>query len=599
MKTSIAAFGAVVALGAFAHVYDGMYFDLKCRGDVDGNGRLDLDEVVNAMAVGSSAGGASIYGNSNPNPSTHELIGFTEETEWRFFYNDPSPVRKAIRLPQSYYRDNENNCNCLYKDAVVFSVPAATAPCTEGRTMFVRFYWEGWPYPGNLVNESIIASDSWSYNGKAGYALSLSPYGDDMALQVWLADKNNKVKRNTSIAIISSNKWYDVAIRLDTNGEKTTARTCFGGGGNLDHWDGTDQFSVPLVADGAGRLVIGAENYDTSKYGVCILGKQGPKVFKGKIAELKIWNRSLSDAELEAVFRNETGVSAMAGVVNGSSDEFGADPVDVFDPWTMDWGRMRKELTAEHPSLFMKTAFRPEEEGLGKSFILTPVIGGATSCKVKFLVNGHSVVDTTLFDGVEKTIHIRKQDWKADADGNVSMELRRTDDLSGTLGIDALMFGGSWQLGKQDGNYDDFAYESGRDAFANYFIGDTNTLHHLRRATFEVGGSSLKTNIVLNFYCPASMKDLDSKFSVQLLNKANPTTTPVPFVFRVNGGLTFERSLAKWDSATMEIPAGTFRAGLNTISVEHHAEQANTWAGMDFYRLQFKCPGPGLVLVVK
>jgi hypothetical protein len=268
----------------------------------------------------------------------------------------------------------------------------------------------------------------------------------------------------------------------------------------------------------------------------------------------------------------------------------------------MEWGSMRKELTAEHPSLKIETSFRPEEAEIGKAFLITPVLSGVASCDVELLVNGKSVAAATLTDGVEMPLRIRNRNWKADANGKVNLELRRKGDLSGKLGIDAFSLGGSWQLGVQDGSYNDFCVETGVDAvdaFANYFIGDADTTNHLRRATYEVGNSNAKTNIVLNFYCPAAMRNVESVLTVRLANKANPTATAVPFVFTVNRELTFNRSLAKGDSATMVIPEGTLNAGYNFISVEHHAEGTDVWAGMDFYRLQFQDPLNGMKLLIR
>lgn len=597
VKRLIVTLALAMALDASARMSDGMYFDLKCQGDANGNGRMDMSEAINALAVGADGGGAAIHGNPADNPSSHEPICFTEETAWRAFYHMSSPVRTALRLPQSYYESDDYVYH--YQDSVVFANAKAAEACDHGRTLFVRFYWEGHAYPGKPSRQAVIVSDSWSYSGENGYALTLAPYGSDTGLMVWVGRKNNFIKRGSSIALISSNQWYDVVIRLDTSGATTAVRATFGIMGHQDVWGGTALFQQDLVPKPDGQLVIGAENIDSGTVRFPASDANSPNVFKGRIAELKVWNRSLSDDELGAVFRNISGESVTVGVVNGSSDEFGTAPVEVFDPQTMELGQMRKELTAEHPSLKLSMEFPCEEEEIGKTLLVTPVLGDVEHCDVELLVNGSPVAEARLTDGVETPLHIRNRRWKAGADGKVQLELRRTGDLSGTLGIDALSLGGSWQLGLQDNSWTDFAWEEERDAFDDYFVGDSDMTNHLRRAAYEVGGSSSKTRISINFHCPASMKDFKSELTVRLLNKAGQASEAIPYTFTVNSEHTFSYSLAKYDSVTLEIPPGTFKAGYNSITVEHHAAASGTWAGMDFYRLEFDCPRPGMVVSVR
>ncbi|MBQ9741414.1 MAG: hypothetical protein IJV91_10830, partial [Kiritimatiellae bacterium] len=187
-KEMAVALVAVFALNVSARVSDGMYFDLKCLGDTNGNGRLDLNEAVNAMAVGAAGGGASIYGNPANNPARHELIGFTEETAWRKFYIRASPVRNALRILQSYYLSDDGLSIYAYQDAVVFTNSGATTSCSNGRTLFIRFYWEGKSYPEvSASQQAVIVSDSWNWGNAKGYALSLSQRSDGtFGLQVWV-----------------------------------------------------------------------------------------------------------------------------------------------------------------------------------------------------------------------------------------------------------------------------------------------------------------------------------------------------------------------------------------------------------------------------
>lgn len=81
-KKLIVAFVALLALSVSARESDGLYFDLKCLGDANDNGRLDLNEAVNAMAVGVAGGGASIYGNPANNPVDDDQFLLRPNAEW-------------------------------------------------------------------------------------------------------------------------------------------------------------------------------------------------------------------------------------------------------------------------------------------------------------------------------------------------------------------------------------------------------------------------------------------------------------------------------------------------------------------------------------
>ena len=92
VKTLLSSFLAAMSLCVSARVSDGLYFDLKTLGDLDANGKADLMEVVNAMSVGSSGGGAAEYGRT---------LTFSAETAYRDFFHFASPERQAVKIKQS------------------------------------------------------------------------------------------------------------------------------------------------------------------------------------------------------------------------------------------------------------------------------------------------------------------------------------------------------------------------------------------------------------------------------------------------------------------------------------------------------------------
>ena len=572
-----------------ARVSDGLYFDLKTLGDVNGNGTADLSELVNALAVGASDGGAAIYGRN---------LFYSTENKYRRFYSN-SPERQVVNIKQTY-EEHPDGTKWLSKvNALVFTNRVYSGLCENGRTMFCRFRWDGYPFPDPAVTKSqaFVATDSWDYNGNTGYGFCINPSGSSSLLQVWVGNKNNSIKRNSSTFGISSNEWYDVMFRLTTDGTKTDVKMMWGNRGTCEEWNDTAEFATPLVANANGRLVIGSENnYNT--WVAFNKTETGPKSFNGRIAELKIWDRALDDDEAKAVFAEAWGETVALGAVNGSSDEFGADPQVVFDPATMNCGQMRKELTAGNPSLFIETAFKAEEDGIGKSILVTPVLVGAAACPVQLFVNGELEDEATLLNGTEAALRVRRRKWKANGLGRIALEIRRVGNLAGTLGIDALSFGGGWQLGKDDNGWTDFSAENGADAYANYYIGDLNVSNHLRRAIFETGGSQSQTKVVLNTYVPASLTRVKAWLKFEFLNKKTGSATS-PWTIKLNGATFWSNDLAKGDVVEIEIPAGTFRAGLNALAFSHDSPQASEWAGMDYYRLVFADKPRGMTLLFR
>ena len=165
--------------------------------------------------------------------------------------------------------------------------------------------------------------------------------------------------------------------------------------------------------------------------------KTNPRAFKGTIADVMMWDRALTAAEMAKVMAGTGALGGewQIGALNNSADEFGDnDPADVFDVQTMPWSRMRKTLDASNPSLSIATTMTSSEHQMSRALTFTPIISGATA-PVKVSLNGTDVGEIDL--AATTSITLPKELWRHDGIAN-TITVTRTAAASETILFDAI-----------------------------------------------------------------------------------------------------------------------------------------------------------------
>jgi hypothetical protein len=467
------------------------------------------------------------------------------------------------------------------------------------RSGHIRFRWDGFAFPDKI--EAIIFNDCWQWSSNPADSRGFAFYIDSSkGLRLWVhstKDKSNGECAPTSddYFYLTEGKWYDLAFSIkpvlcDDGKERTRVRLRLASETDKVETvqDKTHFFDPALnMNQNDSYIIIGGQNSTQPTTWSSYTGSGNSlKVFKGAIAKLKLYSRAMSDDELLGLIAEQGGAQWMIGSKNGSSDEFGSDPTDEFDPARHSWGNLRKELTAENPSITIRTKMATSDVNLQKSLRFEPLMNDGESAIVALKVNGTFIESLSLANGRPGTFVIPAAAWTPDAEGNVSVTLSRTLGTAETIGIDSLSLSGGWQVGYNDGQDAEFV-KNETMAPADFFVGDTDISNHVRVAVYSDKKPTSPHRSRIRFHVDERVADnASAKFEVKLANKnADEAETPVKIF--LNDACIKQVNVWKTSRITADIPYGTMNDGLNCIEVRNCSEKETVWMKFDYFRLEF------------
>ena len=476
-----------------------LIYTLGLRGDLNGNGNLDADEITNGMDP-SSSGTISISSVPNDGDTVFPKFSWTNVT-WQ---TGAEAAMKwphsgiALYSPQPVKVDGEGK---LYYCSTRVQHPVAVTPGTA-QTLFIRFKWEGKIAAESVNNQmqeqhpnatpQTLVSFGWDYNTAKGWSIAVRNDHDetDGTLAVYvgkeLADRQTLLptanKKGTPIV---PGNWYDmiftikasgdsasdIAVYLfDTTGDSPAITQCHITVPNaLAFAPGDVNVDFFGQADGTKWDLFSSSNKNISK------------CFRGIVRDVMIWNRELSDLERRQVVAGYYGAKWRIGAKNGSAAEFGVDgedsadkPAASYNPDTMPWLKMRGALTAATPTLTISGQWTAQDRATALPRILsvTPIFKdiGSDPCPVEVRVNGALAATGNLSEPSGRNLYIPDSFWQPDGDGNVTVAITRTGARTGSVAIDALELGGSWQVAYRNDNMGDMMKGFLNPCF--YFAGD-------------------------------------------------------------------------------------------------------------------------------
>ena len=601
---------ALMPLSAAVSVNDGLFFSLGYKGDVNGNGTLDNAEIGNLMTVGKSS-------------------GWDCATKGATTVQGQDPVQiENVKVPVGYWLQSS-----VTNEMPVLKIPQATTYGTDGtysnaqqtvhfadahfdvneRSGLIRFRWDGYAYTNEF--DMIMFSDCWLWHSNVedsrGLAFGISANNQ---LNVWIGKTCSTVTDRE----LTPGKWYDLVFSVgnyvDEGNEKTRIRFALASEGRVMGYsydvsqgkdiytkekDGIsamfkeiDSFTYPLNMNHTSQAIkLGGQDDNASKWKEYKANSgTDRKAFKGAFANVKLWSRVLSDEELVALLTGNDGMQWSIGAQNGSSDEFGGNPVPEFDPAVNAWSQMKKTLDAGSPMLTFKTKLRRGDEGLQKSLRVIPLLSEGATGGVSLLVNGESVESASLADGQEHVFVIPAAKWTADPSGFVTVSISRVGEVSGTLEFDAISLSGSWCVGYNDGKTSEFVSNE-KLAPSDFFIGDFDISNHVRCATYSEKATWSSNRLKFHFWVDERMaRKADAVFSSFIANKANPNNVEeyTPFEFYLNEVCIRQFSVKNGDAINVRLDRGTMKEGLNAIELRNCSGRSDIWAKYDYFQMEFK-----------
>lgn len=591
---------------------DGMIFDLDIR-DVED------DALMAGTSSGYHVGNALKAGSSSSN--TYYTAWYTPESSVPGFANDRPKYRiRDIASPMTPFTTNAAQ-PCVY---MTQKKDEESGKCGITRwelpynyvsppvaTIYVRFLWEGPAVPG-IANDSCILCNGYTTWANAGEGFTLrirTPSGggsnDNKGyLNVFIPKEVPAVDYGIDFCI-SSNSWVDCFVSVypsPTNVELSNADIWFcqtpslSGGvfgyPKLKHRHLGDECAFPRfrsVASGH-AMRLGAEHSEASSDSERIR-----KAFRGYYADIKAWNRVLSESEMWAVMSGYYGGTFNVGVENGSADEFGGTwygrRADPFDVATNKWQEMKKSLTATDRTLTLVAPIPAESEGLSRVLEIVPLFNGVgASCPVAVAINGVDVGEFDLMDEGKRAISIPGNLVKRDANGKITIAITRPEGCAGTLSFDALSLAGSWQIGTIDSTSDEMTQQA-QGVSSVVMAGDPDYKHAQRGLTTTYNTLTIPFNVP-----KSSAGQCAYRYEAFINSVKSDNTHPVHIEF--NGKTVWSSENVVKGKVRVDIPAENVKSGLNELKWLYETTASGNWIAFDYHRMTMLVPS-GVTLIIR
>ena len=319
--------------------------------------------------------------------------------------------------------------------------------------------------------------------------------------------------------------------------------------------------------------------------------------FCGSIQQFAVWNRRLSESEVrEALAFPRTDIMRI-GIADGAGGEFVKSSPDGSSVNSSDWYKMPAAL-APGESVDIAFWLKGYEHTLPQILRLTAASGTSANVNLDVSVNGVAVSEglPAIADGT-KTLFLPGELFVAG-----SNTLNLANNSSGTVFFDALVLGGSWQVGYDDASASEFAgstqygfVENGDwKAFAGntFSTSRTNTLSVTIPAELAASGHpgifSVSAFLV---YAKSYYTCLDCELLVNGVSKGLiPMTQDIGYS---GGHVSYNPQVFK-----VKVAPGELKPGVNEFSFvcRIDGDNGNKYCCIDYWRYETKKLPNGIVI---
>jgi hypothetical protein len=324
---------------------------------------------------------------------------------------------------------------------------------------------------------------------------------------------------------------------------------------------------------------------------------------------MKVYDRALSSAEFEQACAPYSDPLFTVGSKNGSTDEFSDETAeDVYIPFEMPWWKLRKTLTAENPSLSIKTSLTDVDKDVSRILEFTPFYSAdcPADAGIEVLLNGTKVAEVHRNAETDRLVYLngKKIDRLVSLTDGVyplTLTLKRVGGMGGTISFDRISLGGGWQLGKKDNKYGEFRTWNNSTLynFFRYYVArqDISVLAGQMYGPDENGGKTSKQTL-----CFSISDALAEKGS--FVFKTSPLLDGTVEYF-LNGEKFLTKTMQIYEEFEIDIPCGMLKRGINELvaywssSTGRDKNDKARSTGFDYMRLTPKRFPRGLIYVVR
>lgn len=544
----------------------------------------------------------------------------------QFTYEDvPESVRGTIRKntpclymtqPTNWIADASGDKKLVSYAQGVHILEKEAVP-TSDATFFIRFKWEGRQAPASNsptpYNYQVrLFDNAFNYTVSSGWYIILASYGG-LPGNAWArveVGRSGVTANNTSIVtpenivegkivgdymdFYDDGTWYTFAVTLKTAPEENrTYIDFYKSVGNVPKIFHAKAFVGELIKmrtlENRTSTLFRSGDYTTAQNVSTNAASGLIGNFRGKIDEIKIWNRALSEREINVLFAGN-GPLCSVGMENGSSAEFSdSDPAAVFDPETMTYSRFRKTLTVEDPSVNLSFTVPTNAVAMNRALRIKAVGVIPAGAGISTVLNGAPVGTVSLSGKSGGVLMIPASVWASCVDaktGDAQITLTLESDDSSGLTLDFVELGGSWQLGMADGDCTEFTWAGRNTVWPAGCSASAMTANLYRNRSLDV-------------YFPVS-EAMSENCSYNLSLGFNHTYHNLPVTLTLNGETIYSAELQKSNTVNLRIDPGT----LDTANVLRlstgDSDSSSDVLGIDFVRFEVhRLKGPGTVVVVR
>lgn len=609
---------ASAALADGRRVVDDAVFNLAIRGDLNGDGKIDADELGNALDFSAASPiRATVPAHVGTDPC------FTNDTFAPPMYPMTTNVWSALYIPQDNYYD-ERGTNFVASTAVDFPNAAVTNGQTQ--TLYVRFRWDGNAVT-NYSSSCWIMLNGFDWNLRSGWGVYIQqdPGPETTAGRLGVMVPQS-VERVSEAYAVKKGLWYDLFVTVSPRDEtraKAVAWLLPVPTGRTWGDDGIYGFDPPVFqryektglsyqllsfAPNKTTLRLGAEEPRSYWSEIKASNSNAAKTFRGAIARMMLWTRELTDEERWEVASGFDGALWSVGVVNGSADEFAASGADDVHLVTNAWRHMRRTLTEADPTLTLKGPLSVSEAGLDHIVNVVPLFGDARpdACFVRISVNGASAGIFNLARRSGRNAYIPGSFWKRDAEGNATLTVTRVAPFTAPLEIDAVTVSGAWMFGTANSSHSEFERET--RAAAHIIRGDPVTKHVRRALLGEKEGTANRTACFHFYMPPEAAGHHDASFGTRTTQMASNLGGHARINIWFNGvEQEAKEGVSEGEVLNWTLPAETLRPGMNYLVLSNatprtaveEAGAGASWIGFDYYRFRTEPEPNGTLLLLR
>lgn len=609
--------GVLVFLSGIASggAFDDALFWIRGPEDVNGDGWIKttrLNDVTDDVKDALKAGDADSLTHEWEGIGPYTNIHVVSDAEITMPYANVKTRSSFLRFDQtSWVEGSVTNAigGCIRNK----NLPPMTNSVPH--TVFLRFRVDSFIDDGTPATICALGYSAGTGGKAGGWLLQLVPDGEgafwfkviqgrpkDNAGQTGVGTKELKEAYESTASRMHTNQWVDVvftcvygniSIYSCREGGRFTAETSGIG------WNASPQASWSQVyAFGNAGSDYSESDPDTS----C-------RQFRGDIAQIALWERTLTEDEAREVMAWPRNDRWRLGVKDGTSDQFAGSAGTTVDASAVN------PFKAVPPALAANESFT-----VGFDMDVTNSLGCAQALRVKTTsLSAASATFSASVNGEKaRFFHVKAGQEgvmvfpaKMFVQGANSLTLKCVSLSGGTEAcLDAVALGGAWNVGYANDSHAEFAYTT-----ASGITWKQNALHaedtDWKRTVINMAPSGKWATNSVSALIDASVSDVrDGRFVLRgkVSFSKEETGAPMRVELLVNGesagSHTFPAEGAVYEDAVYPIPAGTLVDGVNTFSLINRTSEDGTdadgvYVSMDCRYFEYKPDPLGTVIVVR